>query len=158
MSSVHRTGLGTQLRLLLSQLDGELGALYKRQGHQFRPRFYPVFQFLLLYEGASVSEIAEHLQCSQPAATQTLTEMKRCEFITYGRGRDRRERIVSLSQHGLHTAEELQPIWNAVGHAASKLDKELSHPLSTILDEALAALARQSFPERIAEFGFPKED
>ncbi|MEO0461504.1 MAG: MarR family transcriptional regulator [Pseudomonadota bacterium] len=150
--------MGTQLRLLLSQLDGELTALYKRQGHQFRPRFYPVFQLLLRNEGASVSEIADHLQCSQPAATQTLVEMKRCDFIKYAKGRDRRERIVSLSQHGLFTAKELQPIWNAVGRAASQLNDELPLPLSTILDEALAALARKSFPERIAEFSSTEED
>ncbi|KWV92827.1 MarR family winged helix-turn-helix transcriptional regulator [Erythrobacter sp. YT30] len=158
MTDVHKTGLGTQLRLLLLQLDGELTAHYRRQGHQFRPRFYPVFQLLMRNEGASVSEIADQLQCSQPAATQTLAEMKRCDFIEYAKGSDQRERIVSLSQHGLSTAKELQPIWKAVALAASQLDDELPYPLSTILDEALAALTLKSFPERIAEFSSREED
>lgn len=151
-------GLGTKLRLLISQLDGELAGLYERRGQQFRPRFFPVFQLLLAREQASVSEIAGHLQASQPAATQTLAEMKRLNFIAYGAGRDRRERIVKLTPHALDLTQDLQPIWDAVERAASQIDDELSYPLSAILDEALAALARKSFSDRISECALPKEE
>ncbi|MEM6827365.1 MAG: MarR family winged helix-turn-helix transcriptional regulator [Pseudomonadota bacterium] len=150
MYAGSETGLGTQLRLLLAHLDGELAALYKQAGHEFRPRFYPVFQLLLDRDGALVSDIAHHLRTSQPAATQTLAEMTRLDLVFYETGKDRRERIVKLTPHALKVAQDLEPIWDAVGRAASQLDGELSHPLSAILNEALAALERTSFPERIA--------
>lgn len=151
MLPASQLGLGTRLRLLLARLDGELAELYKSEGHPFRPRFYPVFQLLMQREQASVSEIAGHLQVSQPAATQTLAEMKRLDLVTYAAARDRRERVVKLTPHAIDVAEELQPLWEAVGRAATQLDQELSYPLSAILDEANLALARKSFPDRIAE-------
>lgn len=146
-----RPGLGTQLRLLLAQLDGELTEVYKAEGHQFRPRFHPVFQLLLESKEASISEVANHLQASQPAATQTLAEMRRLDLVSYVAGCDRRERIVKLSPCGIELAKRLRPTWDAVRRAAVQLDDELSYPLSAILDEALIALRHKSFPDRIAE-------
>ena len=151
MLPVAQVGLGTKLRLLLARLDGELAELYKSEGYHFRPRFYPVFHLLMRSEQASVSKIASHLQVSQPAATQTLTEMKRLNLVTYKAGRDRRERVVNLTPHAIETAEKLQPLWEAVERAATQLNEELSYPLSAILDEANFALAKRSFPDRIAK-------
>lgn len=146
-----KSGVGTQLRLLLTQFDGELSEIYRAQGYQFRPRFYPVFQLLMERKQASISEIANHLQASQPAATQTLAEMRKLDLIAFQAGRDRRERIVKLTPRALDLAEALRPTWEAVRQAALQLDRELSHPLSAILDEALSALRRKSFPDRISE-------
>lgn len=151
MIRIPKPGLGTRLRRLLAQLDGELVELYKSEGHQFRPRFYPVFELLLASEKASVSEVASHLEVSQPAATQTLAEMKRLGFVTYEQGADRRERYAKLTPHALATARLLEPLWNAVGAAARQLDEELSHPLSDTLDEAIAALDDRSFRERVSD-------
>ncbi|MGB3471494.1 MAG: hypothetical protein WBA51_11785 [Erythrobacter sp.] len=158
MKIIHYGGLGTALRLLLAQLDGELAQIYEAEESEFRPRFYPVFQLLLETGHASVSEIASSLQVSQPAATQTLVEMKRLGFVSYEAGSDRRERIVRLTPHALATAESLRPTWIAIGEAAAQLDRELSAPLSMILDEAIAALTRKSFPDRISQYRRPKEE
>lgn len=143
-------GLGTLLRVLLAMLDGELNQLYRAQEVDFRPRFYPVFQLLLAQEHATISDIAKHLQASQPAATQTLAEMRKLDLVAYVDGQDRRERIVVLTDKALALARTLTPIWDAVGRAADELDCELSHPLSAILGEALAALKREGFSDRIA--------
>ena len=144
-------GLGTRLRILLAKLDGELAELYKVEGHEFRPRFYPVFQLLSERDQASVLEIAEHLRVSQPAATQTLSEMRRLGLVTQKTGADRRGRLVALTPQAIEMTQALQPLWNAVARAASQLDEELACPLSDLLDEAIAALEEKSFPQRIAE-------
>ena len=156
MNHFQELGLGTKLRLLLANLDGELADIYRHQNSVFRPRFYPVFQLLLERNEASVSEVTSRLQCSQPAATQTLVEMKRLGLIAEAKGNDRRKRIVQLTPYAFDVARALQPTWDAVACAASQLDAELSHPLSAILDEALAALARKSFLDRISEHRPPK--
>ena len=151
MYDAKRTGLGTKLRLLLARLDGELTDLYKREGHRFRPRFFPVFQLLMETEYASVSMIADHLQASQPAATQTLSEMRRLELVTFEAGTDRRKRIVKLTPQALATAKALQPIWEAAECAVERLNDELSSSLSDTLDEAISALSSKSFSERLTE-------
>lgn len=150
MPSPELAGLGTKLRLLLTRMDGDLAALYGQMDTDFRPRFYPVFQILLREGEALVSDIARALQVSQPAATQTLAEMKRLGFVSIEKGRDARERRVSLTPHAHETAESLAPLWAAVSASADELDTELSQPLGRSLDEANAALARESFADRIA--------
>ncbi len=146
-----QSGLGTKLRLLLARLDGELSDLYAAQGHDFRPRFFPVFQLLIRDGAASVGAVAKSLRASQPAATQTLAEMTRLGFIEMRPGADRRERVVELTESGKETAAMLVPTWRAVGAAARELNAELSCPLSQILDEAIEALDRTSFGIRIAK-------
>ncbi|QYJ08098.1 S41 family peptidase [Qipengyuania flava] len=150
MNSPVQAGIGTKLRLLLTRMDGDLAALYAQQDTDFRPRFFPVFQLLLREEEALVSDIARALQVSQPAATQTLGEMKRLGFVSFEKGRDARERLVRLTPHAHETAEKLAPLWEAVSASAGELDGELSQPLGKSLDEANAALARESFADRIS--------
>ena len=144
-------GLGSKLRMLLARLDGDVTALYKREGYSFRPRFYPVVWFLMQQEQASVSAIARVLRTTQPAATQTLSEMKRIGLVTIATGADRRERVVCLTQEAKRLATALQPTWDAVHLAAEQLDSELSYPLSAIVDEALCALEDRSFEDRILD-------
>ncbi len=145
-----QSGLGTKLRLLLSMLDGELTELYKQEQSSFRPRFFPVFQLLLQSKRASIGEIGAFLHTSQPAATQTVAEMKKLGLVADEAGTDKRRRLVRLTPLGRETADALQPIWKAVGGAAAELDEQLSHPLSSILDEAITALEGESFRARIA--------
>jgi DNA-binding MarR family transcriptional regulator len=106
---------------------------------------------LLARGQASVSGVASHLQASQPAATQTLAEMRKLDLVAYETGRDKRERLVMLTDKARAMADALAPTWDAIGRAAKQLDSELSYPLSEILDEALSALRRKSFPDRISE-------
>ena len=148
--SLSATGLGTQLRRLLAHLDGEVQHAYDRLGVPFRPRFYPVVQLLLDVESAGINEIASLTGVSQPAATQTVNDMKKSGIMEAGPGRDRRSRAVRLTPEGRSLAARLGPIWQAVGTAAAGLDRELPIPLSTLVAAALEALERQPFGERIA--------
>jgi hypothetical protein len=44
----------------------------------------------------------------------------------------------------------LEQIWQVVADAAQELDAELVHPISLLVEEAITALDRRSFKERIA--------
>lgn len=141
-------GLGTKLRRLIALLDGDVQALYDESGLAFRPRFYPVFRQLM--EGpASVGEIAAGANVTQPAATQTVHEMRKAGLVEINRGEDPRSRLVILSAEGRRLAGELRPVWQAVARAAAALDRELPTPLSATLDEAIGALERTPFRQRI---------
>jgi len=96
-----------------------------------------------------IVELAEACGVTQPAMTQTINEMRRLDLLTSVRSDDRRNRLIALSDHARGVAAALTPVWEAVERAANELDRDLSHSLSQAVDEALAALGRVSFAERI---------
>ena len=118
-------GLGTQLRLLLAALDGEVQAVYDAMGEPFRPRFYPVVRELRSTSGCTVGELAVRTGVSQPAMTQTLTEMRLRGLVTAAS-----RRLVRLTEEGEALCKRLEPMWGAVEAAARELDDELPVSLS----------------------------
>lgn len=141
--------LGAKLRRLLAALDNEVQAIYDEMEVPFRPRFYPIVQLLLAAQECGVSAIAERAGITQPAVTQTLNEMKRLGLVEAAPGSDRRSRQVKLSAKGRELAVELAPVWAAIHDAATSLDSELKIDLHETVDEALKALTRSSFGDRI---------
>jgi len=144
-----KLGLGTQLRALMTKLDGDVQTIYDEAGLPFRPRFFPIVQHLLGHGPATVTALARAIGVSQPAATQTLREMAKLGLVDGQAGADARERLIGLSDRGAELADQLTPIWNAVREAAEELDRQLPHPLSQTVQSALAALDNEPFRERI---------
>ena len=142
-------GLGTLLRAVIARLDGDVQALYDESNAIFRPRFFPLVQELSAHGSRTVGQLAEAAGVSQPAITQTLSEMSKLQLVEIRRGEDARERRVTLSHAGKRTAEQLAPLWSATREAAADLDRELPHPLSAVLQATLEALDRQPFHNRI---------
>lgn len=142
-------GLGTRLRHLILRLDGDVQYVYDELDLSFKPRFYPVVRFLLEGGPQSVNAIAEKVGVSQPGVTQTLAEMKKLRLTKTKPGADRRIQMIGLTAKGKELARSLEPIWTAVHRAALKLESELTVQLGEAVDEALAALDRQPFHQRI---------
>lgn len=144
-----RVGLGTQLRMLTTKLDGDVQALYDSMGVPFRPRFFPVVQHLIQEGPCTVSTLARVTGVSQPAATQTIAEMAKVGLVDVAAGMDARERLVSLTIRGQEIAEQLRPLWEAVAEAAADLNRELPYPLAKALAATLEALGREPFVDRV---------
>ena len=144
-------GLGSKLRRLLAILDGDLQAIYDERGANFRPRFFPIVQILLKQDACSIGELAKRMAVSQPAATQTVNEMKRLGLVVAADSEDRRQKPVRLTAAGMDLAAALGPVWDATERAAVALDAEIEHGLSKPIDDALAALVGNPFRNRIRE-------
>jgi len=71
-------------------------------------------------------------------------------LVQFEPGGDARERIVALTATARAMVPKLERHWQATNAAARMLDTELSMPLSDLLQEAIAALERSPFSERIA--------
>ncbi|KAA9165617.1 MarR family transcriptional regulator [Amycolatopsis acidicola] len=144
--------LGTRLRLLLDLLDGDVAAVYADLGLAgFRPRYTPIVRTLAAEGPSSIRELAEAIGVTHSAASQTVAQMVRAKLIRLSSGKqDARQRIARLTPK----AEKLLPLldleWRATTAAAKEFEAELSFPLSSLVDEALAALARTPMRERIA--------
>ena len=144
--------LGTRLRHLIELLDGAVSSAYDEAGLPYRPRYTPVMRALMEREPLTIGEIAASGGTTQPAATQTVALMVRQRLVSVASAdKDGRLRMVRLSKSGRELLGQLEPYWQATAMAAKSLDAELPYPLLQSVENALAALARKSFGERIGE-------
>ncbi len=139
--------LGTLVRHLLEQLDGDLEGIYAASGLEWRPRYTPVLRVLLRQGPASIK--MQEIGITHSAASQTVTQMAKQRLVALKPGADARERIVVLSAKAKRMVPALQRQWAATNAAAAQLDAELSVPLSAVLAEAIAALNQRPFAARI---------
>lgn len=142
--------LGTLLRHLLEMLDGAVEQAYQRAGLDYRPRYTPVMRVLIDVGAASIRTISQRAGITHSAVSQTVSQMAGRGLVTLTAGADARERIVALTPTAQAIVPALVRQWTATNAAAQALDDELSAPLSALLREAIAALNRQSFIDRIA--------
>ena len=144
------TGLGTQLRHLIELLDDGVSEANDYAGMNYRPRYTPIVKALADGRPRTIGQLAEAAGITQPAATQTVAVMAKDGLVEVAAGAvDARQRVVALSPDGRALLPRLERAWRATDRAAGSLDAE-SRLLSAV-GAALAALARQSFAERIAE-------
>jgi len=145
-------GLGTQLRHLIELLDGAVEQSYVEAGLDYRPRYTPVMRVLAEQPSATIGELAAQGGLTQPAATQTVALMVKKGILTVtAGGEDGRQRVVRLSTAGEALLPRLRLCWQATKSAADSLDAELTCPLSTTLEQAIAVLETRSFGARIRD-------
>ncbi|MEH6434219.1 MarR family winged helix-turn-helix transcriptional regulator [Massilia sp. DD77] len=146
-----KQGLGTQLRHLIELLDSAVEEAYVAADlPEYRPRYTPVMRVLAAREAVTIGEIAARSGITQPAATQTVALMQKQGLIRIAPGEhDARQRVVSLSAAGSALLPRVQACWRATKLAADSLDADLDTPLSLALAQAIDALGRRPFSERI---------
>lgn len=107
--------LGTRLKRLSERFLSEVGKIYERMDMEFEPAWFPLF-FLLHRQGPlSVTEIAEILKVSQPAASQIVSLMSRKGLVSMTPDMDdRRRKIVSFTTAGEILLKELIPVWETL--------------------------------------------
>lgn len=149
-----KQGLGTQLRHLIELLDGAVEQSYLDAGLAYRPRYTPVMRALIAHEPLTIGEIAARAGITQPAATQTVALMIKEGLLVASAGKlDGRQKMVKLSEAGRAMLPRLEACWKATAAAAASLDAQLPYPLSEALADAIDALDKESFEERIRKAG-----
>lgn len=143
--------LGTLLRRLIDLLDRDVEAGYFVAGLDWRPRYTPVLRALLSEGPCSIRSLSDGIGLTHSAVSQTVSQMAKTGLVELRRGEDARERTVAVSARTQAMVPALEKQWRATNAAAEMLEAELSVPLSGIAAEALDALARKPFSERIAE-------
>ena len=147
MKTANRT-LGTLLRHLIEHLDGAVEAAYANSGLDYRPRYTPVLRALMTIGPAPIKDLAAQAGLTHSAASQTVAQMTRVGLVEAKRGTDQRQQVISLTPRAKAMIPELERIWGVVA-AAADLDAELASPLSRAVENAIAALERQPFTDRI---------
>ena len=141
--------LGTALRHLLELLDGDVQAVYREEGLDYRPRYTPLMRALAQSRPLAIKALAAAAGISHSAASQTIAKMRAAGLVVDAQAEDGRERTVKLSRRGSALLPRLRERWAATNTAAEQLDHELSQRLSACVEEAIAALEAKPFKERI---------
>jgi len=151
MTKHQYSNLGTRLRHLIQQLDGDVSESYSILGiDNYKPRYTSVFRALIQNKAMSIKKLTELINVSQPAITQTVNEMEKRRLITRLDSDDARERKITLTAEGLALIPKLEAQWQATVAAANSLEKELPNSLIDTVNAAIDALAKESFKKRMA--------
>lgn len=143
--------LGTQLRHLTELLDSAVEQAYVEAGLDYKPRYTPVMRTLARHKKLTINQLAEAAGITQPAATQTVGVMETKGLVQVLKAEeDGRKRWVELTSAGQAMLSQLQTCWSATAVATAGLESELDLPLSTVIEQAIAALEHTPFARRIA--------
>ena len=107
--------LGTRLKRLSEKFLAEVASIYRDQGIDFEPTWFPVFYLLNHHQTISITELAEQLEVSQPAVSQMVNQLEKRELLHVTRlPEDRRIRMLTLTAQGRLVLKKILPIWDAI--------------------------------------------
>ncbi|WP_445356692.1 MarR family winged helix-turn-helix transcriptional regulator [Microbulbifer sp. ANSA002] len=144
--------LGTRLRHLIELLDGDVADSYRTCGiKNYKPRYTPVMRALIHKSPVTINEIAASAAITQPAVSQTIRDMVQQGLLEILTGEDARQRKVRLSRKGQRLLPKLEVHWQATVEAERSLNRQLSTPLTALVEEAITALQEHPYLDRIQQ-------
>lgn len=151
-------GLGTLLRHVLDEMDGDLATVLSDLGMPgYRPRFSPVVRALVMLGPVPISDVARAIGVTHSAASQTVTQMAGRGFVALKPGVDARQRVVHLTAKVRALLPKIEAEWAATASAAAELDAELPFPLAELVPAIAEALERRSFRQRMLDSSWARE-
>ncbi|MGC5165323.1 MarR family winged helix-turn-helix transcriptional regulator [Luteimicrobium sp. DT211] len=139
------------LTLLLRDLDDQIATLYATAGIEgVKPRYSLPLVWLDQDGPLTIRTLADRCDVTHSAMSQTVSAMRDADLVRTVSGPDARTRLVELTEHGRSLVAYLVDEWNATEAAVRELESELPYPLTRVVDDLHAALARRSFRDRIA--------
>jgi DNA-binding MarR family transcriptional regulator len=140
------------VRLLLDAMDADIARLYAERGITgMRPRFVAPLIRLGRRGGMTIRQLAESLEVTHSAMSQTVAALQRDGLVTTAPGADARTREVELTDRGREVLPFLEAEWRATEAVVAELDAEIPYPLTQVVRDLETALARRSFHDRIAD-------
>jgi DNA-binding MarR family transcriptional regulator len=140
------------LRLLLDAMDADIARLYAESPiGAIKPSF--VLELLRLHARGpmTITELAESVQRTHSATSQKVAGLRAAGLVRTTTGADARTKTVTLTAKARKIVGQLAAEWRATEAAVAEIEAEIPYPLSTVVTDIRAALARKSFHDRIAE-------
>lgn len=138
------------LRVLLRAMDDDIARIYVERGLAgIRPRFVMPLIRLGRQREMTVRQLADSLDVTHSAMSQTVDAMRRAGLVRSRPGADARTRQVVLTKRARQVVPLLEAEWRATERAVAELDAEVPYPLSQVVTDLEAALARRSFHDRV---------
>ena len=145
--------LGTRLKRLAEQMQGDVTQLAQQAGIPVQPGQYPLLATIEANGPQTVSALARALGMSQPAATKAVERLRRTGLVAAGADpRDGRQRPVALTTAGRDVLERSRrEIWPLVEAAVRETVDDLAGPLLEQIATIEARLAERPLSRRAAD-------
>ena len=139
------------MRLLFDAMDADIARLYTEADlGDVRPSFVMELIRLHLYGPMTITELARSVQRTHSAVSQKVATMRAAGLVRTTVGADARSRRVALTAKAKRITAKLAAEWRATEASVLELEAELPYPLTQVVADIGAALARRSWHDRIA--------
>jgi len=140
--------ISTRLQRLSDQLRKDGLQIYKSNGIDFEPKWFPVIYTLHLKPVLSVVEIAVEIGYSHPSTISLLKELEKQKLIRSKKDKaDERKRLIQLTEKGKALVNDMQPVWHKMVIALTDLTNTKNNLMKAI-EEVELQMKSFSFLER----------
>ncbi len=151
MNVIDESGIlaiSTRLQRLSEQFRKDGFQIYKANGIDFEPKWFPVIYTLHFKPVLSVVELAGEIGYSHPSTISLLKELEKEKLIRSKKDKnDERKRLIILTDKGKRLLEQMQPVWQEMVQTLTELTNT-SNNLMLAISEVEAKLKEKSFLER----------
>ena len=140
------------LRLLQQAMNADIARIYaEARIGGLKPAW--VMELLRLHARGpmTITELAGSVQRTHSAMSQKVAAMRAAGWVRTVTAADARSKQVMLTPKARRIAGRLAAEWRATAAAVAELEAAIPYPLSRVVTDIEAALARRSFRDRIAE-------
>jgi DNA-binding MarR family transcriptional regulator len=151
MNVIDSSGLlaiATRLQRLSDQFRKDGTLIYKAQGIDFEPKWFPVIYTLYHKPALSVVELAAEIGYAHPSTIILLKELEKEKLIKSKKDKqDERKRLLQLTEKGQQLVVRMQPTWKAMTAAIAELTSTKNNLMKAI-EEVEAKFEEKSLLSR----------
>lgn len=151
MNLIDESGIlaiSTRLQRLSEQLRKDGFQIYKANGIDFEPKWFPVIYTLHFKPILSVVELATEIGYTHPSTISLLKELEKEKLIRSKKDKqDERKRLIFLTDKGKKLLQQMQPVWEIMIKSLTEITNT-SNNLMQAIAEVEAQLKEKSFFER----------
>jgi DNA-binding MarR family transcriptional regulator/predicted GNAT family N-acyltransferase len=135
IAELGSVALGSRLKSLSDRLYDAADAVYRAQGSAMQARWLPVLRVLMDRGPMAVGDIAREIGQTHSAVSQLAARLSRSGWLrSSGDRRDRRRRVLALTEKAEAELKSLRPTWRAVRETVQARLAETGIDLLAALD------------------------
>ncbi len=144
--------LGSRLKRLSDQIMRDGSRIYRDNGIDFEPRWFPVFYTISKKSPRGVTEIARDLGVTHAAVSQVARELLKKDLLVAVRDQyDGRRKLLSISEKGNILLPEIKEVWNDISEAIHQMINEHQTHIIDSIREVERSFEESSLHQRVAK-------
>lgn len=151
MNSIDQSGIlaiSTRLQRISDRLRKDGMQIYKENGIDFEPKWFPVIYTLKDKRCLSIGEIAAEIGYAHPSTISLLKELEKEKLVFSTKDKkDDRKRLIQLTQKAEVLIRQMQPVWKVMVEAMTELT-DTKNNIMLAIDEVEASFKKKSFLDR----------
>jgi DNA-binding MarR family transcriptional regulator/predicted GNAT family N-acyltransferase len=151
MNSIDQSGvltLSTRLQRISDRFRKDGLQIYKENGIEFEPKWFPVIYTLQQKPGLSIGELAAEIGYAHPSTISLLKELEKEELVISTKDKtDDRRRLIQLTPKAEELIAKMKPVWEIMIQAITELT-DTKNNIMLAINEVEAAFKKKSFLER----------